>query len=165
MVFSALTGKWGENALEMLITTIGAILTMIGTAVTIWQASKVKSYRRQISFEIRKIRLSEISEIFRRSQDEVRKLCSDQPQLGRGKNYPEITNIIQSYIEQALHRLPLNGPDSDVRNKIVSAQDKLRNLKYNSGGNRSGPAESLQDSVQEIISLCQGKISPTEQEN
>jgi hypothetical protein len=62
--------------LEMIITIAGTCLTALGTAVTIWQALKVKAYREQIAFDLRKIHLSEIGELLRRAQDEGRKLLS-----------------------------------------------------------------------------------------
>jgi hypothetical protein len=52
------------------ISIIGTLLTAIGTAVTLWQASKVRRYRQQIAFDLRKIHLSEVRELLRGAQDE-----------------------------------------------------------------------------------------------
>ncbi|WP_231880450.1 hypothetical protein, partial [Alcanivorax sp. HI0083] len=60
--------------MEMIITIAGTVLTAIGTGVTVWQASKVKSYRDQIAFDLRKLHLSEVAELLKRAQDEGRKL-------------------------------------------------------------------------------------------
>lgn len=47
------------------ITWIGTMLTAIGTVVTVWQAEKVKCYKEQVAFGLRKISISEAGEILR----------------------------------------------------------------------------------------------------
>ena len=65
-----------SDNLELIITIGGTVLTAIGTGVTLRQASRVKAYRDQIAFDLRKIHLSEVGELLRRAQDEGRKLLS-----------------------------------------------------------------------------------------
>src|SRR5882724_116660 len=85
--------------------------TAIGTAITLWQASKVRRYRQQIAFDLRKIHLSEVRELLRGAQDEGRKLLSHVQQLNRGKSVLAITDNIQAYIDRSLNLLHLSGPD------------------------------------------------------
>ena len=107
------------------ISIIGTLLTAIGTAITLWQASKVRRYRQQIAFDLRKIHLSEVRELLRRfAQDEGRKFLSHVQQLNRGKNVLAITDNIQAYIDRSLNLLHLSGPDSDIARENIAHTQK-----------------------------------------
>jgi hypothetical protein len=142
------------------ISIIGALLTAIGTVITLWQASKVKSYRQQIAFDLRKIHLSEVRELLRGAQDEGRKLLSHVQQLNRGKSILAITENIQAYIDRSLNLLHLSGPDSDLREKILSAQTHLRSFQHSSNEDEKRQFVSdMHAVIQDTISLCQERVT------
>jgi hypothetical protein len=145
------------------ISIIGTLLTAIGTAVTLWQASKVRRYRQQIAFDLRKIHLSEVRELLRGAQDEGRKLLSHVQQLNRGKSILTITENIQAYIDHSLNLLHLSGPDSDLREKILSAQTHLRGFQNSSNENEKRQCVSdMHAVIQDTISLGQERVTVME---
>lgn len=147
----------------MFITIAGTVLTAIGTAVTLWQASKVKAYREQIAFDLRKIHLSEIGEFLRRAQDEGRKLLSQVQQLNRGKSMISITDDIQSYIDKSLNLLHLSGPDTDLRNQILASQEKLRDFQKTDDVNEKKQCVSdMHIIIQDSISMCKERVGNLE---
>jgi hypothetical protein len=149
--------------LEMIITVVGTCLTALGTAVTIWLALKVKAYREQIAFDLRKIHLSEIGELMRRAQDEGRKLLSQVQQLNRGKSMISITDDIQSYIDKSLNLLHLSGPDTDLRKQILDSQGKLRDFqKTNDVDEKKQCVSDMHIIIQDSISMCKERISNLE---
>ena len=143
-------------------TVIGTLLTVLGTVVTIWHAIKVKKYREQIAFDLRKIRISDISEYLKRAQDEGRKLLTQVQQLNRGKSEIVITEMIQSYIDNSLNLLPLEGADSDIRQKINNIQDKLRNFQNSNPDDKSTCASDMHSHIQESVSLCKERVGNLE---
>lgn len=143
-------------------TIIGTLLTALGTGVTIWQARKVKKYREQIAFDLRKIRISEISEYLKRAQDEGRKLLTQVQQLNRGKSEIAITEMIQGYIDNSLNLLPLEGSDNDIRQKINDIQTKLRNFQNANPGDKSTCASDMHTHIQESVSLCKERVGNLE---
>ena len=140
-------------------TIIGAILTTIGTSVTLWQASKVKKYRIQIAFDLRKIHISEIAELLKRAQDEGRKLLTSVQQNNRGKSEIVITETIQGYIDTSLNLLPLSGLDSDIRDQISNVQTRLREFQNADANNKSNCASELHAYIQDSVSLCKDRVS------
>ena len=140
-------------------TIIGAIITAIGTAVTLWQASKVKKYRIQIAFDLRKIHISEIAEILKRAQDEGRKLLTSVQQNNRGKSEIIITEAIQGYIDTSLNLLPLLGLDSDIRDQITNVQTRLRNFQNADEDNKNDCASELHTHIQDSVSLCKDRAN------
>ena len=138
-------------------------ISIIGTAITLWQASKVRRYRLQIAFDLRKIHLSEVRELWRRAQDEGRKLLSHVQQLNRGKSVLAITENIQAYIDRSLNLLHLSGSDSDLREKILSAQTHLRSFQhsYNEDEKRQFVSD-MHAVIQDTISLCQERVTMME---
>ncbi|MEE2001406.1 hypothetical protein QWY20_08065 [Alkalimonas sp. MEB108] len=149
--------------MALIITIGGTVLTAIGTVVTLWQASKVKAYRDQIAFDLRKIHLSEVGELLRRAQDEGRKLLSQVQQLNRGKSMISIADDIQSYIDKSLNLLHLNGPDTDIRNQIIASQEKLRNFQSTHDVSKKRRFVSdMHTLIQDSISMCKERISNLE---
>lgn len=147
----------------MIITIAGTVLTAIGTGVTVWQASKVKSYRDQIAFDLRKLHLSEVAELLKRAQDEGRKLLSQVQQLNRGKSILTITDAIQSYIDKAVNLIHLNGPDSDLRTQILQSQQKLRQFQNTEDENEKRQCVSdMHTIIQDSISMCSERVNSLE---
>lgn len=149
--------------MEMIITIVGTCLTTLGTGVTIWLALKVKAYREQIAFDLRKIHLYEIGELMRRAQDEGRKLLSQVQQLNRGKSMISITDDIQSYIDKSLNLLHLSGPDTDLRQQILDSQGKLRDFqKADDVDEKKQCVSDMHITIQDSISMCKERISNLE---
>jgi hypothetical protein len=149
--------------LEITIAIAGTILTVIGTGVTLWQASKVKAYREQIAFDLRKIHLSEVSELLKRAQDEGRKLLSQVQQLNRGKSMITITDSIQSYIDKSVNLLHLSGPDLDLREQILDSQTKLRDFqKTTDVAEQKQCVSDMHALIQDSISMCKERVSNLE---
>lgn len=147
----------------MIITVAGTILTAIGTGVTLWQASKVKAYREQIAFDLRKIHLSEVGELLKRAQDEGRKLLSQVQQLNRGKSIITITDSIQSYIDKAVNLIHLSGPDADLRSQILDSQTKLREFQRTQDEEEKKQCVSdMHALIQDSISMCGERVSNLE---
>ncbi|MFA5632696.1 MAG: hypothetical protein WC997_14395 [Porticoccaceae bacterium] len=147
----------------MIVTIVGTILTAMGTTATLWQASKVKAYREQIAFDLRKIHLSEIGELLRRAQEEGRKLLSQVQQLNRGKSMISITDDIQSYIDKSLNLLHLSGPDTDLRSQILASQGKLRDFqKTENIDEKKQCVSDMHTIIQDSISMCKERISNLE---
>ena len=147
----------------MTITILGTILTAIGTWVTLWHASKVKGYREQIAFDLRKIYLSDVSEILKRAQDEGRKLLTQVQQLNRGKSMIIITDNIQSYIDKSVNLLHLSGPDSDIRSQILEAQTQLRDFQNTEDADAKKQCVSdMHALIQDSISMCKERASNLE---
>lgn len=152
-----------EVTLELTLTVAGTVITVIGTVVTIWQALKVKAIRKQIAFDLRKIHLSEVGEFLRRAQDEGRKLLTHVQQLNRGRSTISITNEIQSNIDKSLNLLHLTGPDSDLRDQILSSQDKLREFqKTEESDAQKQHASDMHTIIQDAISMCKERVSNLE---
>ena len=143
-------------------TIVGTLLTAIGTGVTIWQAKKVKKYREQIAFDLRKIRITEISEYLKRAQDEGRKLLTQVQQLNRGKSEMAITEAIQGYIDNSLNLLPLKGTDYDIREQIINIQTKLRAFQNANANDKSICASDMHTHIQESVSLCKERVGDLE---
>lgn len=151
-----------NNAFLAAATIIGTILTALGTGITIWHARKVKKYREQIAYDLRKIRISEISEYLKRAQDEGRKLLTQVQQLNRGKSEIAITEMIQGYIDNSLNLLPLAGADNDIRQKINVIQTKLRDFQTADAVNKSTCASDMHTHIQEAVSLCKERVGNLE---
>lgn len=86
-------GEWMNSDL---LTWIGTVLTTIGTLVTLWQAGKVKKYKDQVSFDLRKLSISEAGEILRRGQEDCRKLLKSG---SRGQNTANVCDLVQEKLD------------------------------------------------------------------
>ena len=154
--------------LALWVTIISAILTAIGTGVTLFQARRVRKYRSQIAFDIRKLRLSEVRDYLRHAQDEARKLITPLipiKQLRRGQDELLILHRIQSSIDNALNFMDLSGGDADIREKVVQAQAALRD--YQKTASSEEQQEKLQrhhELIQDAISLCRQRIMHLDRE-
>lgn len=104
-----------------IITTIGTVITIISMIVTILNANKAKKYKEQIQFDIRKINLSGIVDKLKRTQDEVRKLPKTLPPK-REVKVDDILTTVKSHFDYVLNLLDSDGPDSEIKTYIKSAQ-------------------------------------------
>ncbi len=149
------------------IAIIGTVLTAIGTTVTLIQARRVRRYREQIAFDLRKIRLSEVAGHLRRAQDEGRKLIAPiQKKLRRGIDDLTIVSDIQFSIDSALGLIALVGSDADIRDTILKAQEALRNYQ-DPASTETSKEKNIQKHyrlIQDAISMCRGRIVKLEVE-
>lgn len=135
------------------ITWVGTILTAIGTAVTLWQAGKVKRYKDQVAFDLRKISISEAGEILRRGQEDCRKLLKSG---GRGQSMTNICDSVQERLDHALNRFNQKEQDLDIREKLSSAHALLHEVRQ--GNNASQNSNNLHIVLQEAIQLCNERL-------
>lgn len=135
------------------ITWIGTMLTAIGTVVTVWQAEKVKCYKEQVAFDLRKISISEAGEILRRGQEDCRKLLKSG---GRGQSITNICDSIQERLDQAMNRFNQKSKDIDIKEKLISANALLHEVRQ--GNNISMNCSSLHLVFQEAIQLCNERL-------
>ena len=143
-----------------MLTLIGTVLTALGTGVTLFEAWRVRTYREQIALDLRKIRLSEVADHLRSAQDGARQLVTPIEELKRGRGEREAIHRVQSAIDNALNLLNISGDDSDVRDKIVDAQNSLRSFQNADPGDEKDQAISKHHSeIQEAISLCRERIN------
>jgi hypothetical protein len=151
--------------LSDIITIIGTIVTTISMIVTIIYTNKAKSYKEQIQFDIRKINLSNIVEKLKRTQDEIRKLPKTMP-TKRGMKVEDIIVIIKAHFDYVLNFLDSDGPDTDVKIFITSAQDSLNTYEINflTGNINVDEVVKLTEFIQEAISKSNTKILKLEKD-
>lgn len=136
------------------VTWIGTILTTIGTVVTLWQARKVKEYKDQVAFDLRKISISEAGEILRRGQEECRKLLKSSC---RGQSTTNICDSIQEKLDHAINRFNQKQHDIDIKAKLTDANSILHKIRIGDNLNENlGPLHII---FQEAITLCNERIS------
>lgn len=135
------------------ITWIGTILTAIGTVVTLWQAGKVKRYKDQVAFDLRKISISEAGEILRRGQEDCRKLLKSG---GRGQSTTNICDSVQERLDQAMNRFNQKSQDMDIKEKLTLANGLLHEVRQ--GNNTSQNSSDLHVVFQEAIQMCNERL-------
>ena len=141
------------------ITIIGTIITIISMIVTMLYANKAKKYKEQIQFDIRKINLSSIVDKLKRIQDEVRKLPKTLPPK-RGIKVDDILITIKSHFDYVLNLLDSDGPDSEIKTYIKSAQSSLNSYETSFSSNQDNNDEVvfITEYIQEAISKSNTKI-------
>lgn len=151
--------RGGAEALtpDSIITLIGTLVTIGGASVSIWQASQARSYKRQISFDLRKISLNGAVEKMKRAQDEIRKLMNDkQP---RGIRRQDIDDKIREHFDFALGAIHCDGLDKDIRETLKSAQSDFNYYTAPASGTPDQQhAIELQQKVQDVISKANQRI-------
>ena len=135
------------------LTWIGTGLTAIGMFVTLWQASKVKKYKDQIAFDLRKLTISEAGEILRRGQEDCRKLLRSG---GRGQSIVNICDSVQERLDQALNRFNQKNYDQDIKDKLISASALLHEIRL--GQDVSQKSGKLHILFQEVVLLCNERL-------
>ncbi|HFF8945627.1 TPA: hypothetical protein ACGE6U_003143 [Serratia marcescens] len=146
--------------LDSIVTLVGAIVTIVSTAITIFQVRKAKNYKEQIKFDIRKINLSGTTERLKRSQDDIRMLPSDYSKIQRGLRVEVLIHNIKSQFDFALNAIDKNGPDKDIRTLLTNAQNKLNSYELAFLNKKIDPKDSheLQSLVQDAISQSSSRI-------
>ncbi|PQJ55353.1 hypothetical protein BTO01_23240 [Vibrio jasicida] len=139
-----------------LLTWIGTIVTLIGTGVTLWQASKVKEYREQVAFDLRKISIAEAGEALRRALEDCRKLLKSTA-TNRGQSNANICDSIQERIDIATNRFNQKDFDNDIKEKLKQANQTLHIVRGSSSSPQS--VNQLHVNIQEAVVLCNERIS------
>lgn len=142
------------------LTIVGTVVTLVGTGVTVWQASKAREYKEQIKFDVRKINLASVSERLKRAQEEIRRLPTSSQSTARGVRPNELIKNTREHFDVALGTLDANGPDASARTKLVAAQNNLNSyeLSWNAGDVKPQCAHELQAQVQDVISILGSTI-------
>ncbi len=138
----------------------GAVITSIGTSITIWQVKQANRYREQIKIDIRKIWLSGITERLKRAQDEIRRLPVSITKPTRGLKPEVIIQNIKSHFDFCISTLSNNGPDADVRNLLSQAQMRLNQYETSLGltGVNINDVHNLQQLIQDAISASNNRV-------
>ncbi|HBC8591693.1 TPA: hypothetical protein ACNPVF_000775 [Escherichia coli] len=146
--------------IDSIVTFVGTAVTIIATAITIWQAKKAKDYKEQIKFDIRKINLSGTSERLKRAQDDIRMLPADHATFPRGLKISDLILNIKSQFDFALSAIDAKGPDKDIRLLLTQAQNKLNSYELGWLSKNINPKDSheLQSLVQDAISQSSSRI-------
>lgn len=139
---------------DSIVTIVGTSVTLLGMFITIWQASQVRTYKKQIKSDVRKINLTGVSERLKRAQEEIRRLPTSSQSLPRGIRPTELIRTTREHFDLALGTLDANGPDGDTRSLLVVAQNSLNSyeISWNSGNINPACVHELQEKVQYSIS-------------
>lgn len=137
-----------------IVAWIGTILTAIGTFVTLWQAGKVKSYREQVAFDLRKISLSEAGEFLRRAQEDCRKLLKSG---SRGQSHANVCDSIQEKLDQTLNRFSQKDHEQDIKEKLTQANSILHKIRGSEDIDQN--SSLLHVVIQDAITSCNERIS------
>lgn len=141
-------------------TNTGTAITLLGMAVTIWQASQARGYKNQIKFDIRKINLVNVGERLKRAQDEIRLLPTSAQGGARGVRPSELIHKIREQFDIALGTLDAAGPDAGIRALLAEGQSKLNSyeISWNSGKPNPQDVHELQAKLQDAISILGSTI-------
>ncbi|MCI0551772.1 MAG: hypothetical protein L0287_12530 [Anaerolineae bacterium] len=147
-------------SIDSQITLAGTIVTLLGMAVTIWQAAQARTYKNQIKFDIRKINLSSAIDRLKRTQDEIRKLPTSAANIQRGIKPNDLILNIKAHFDFALGVLDAKGPDGDIRSLLSEAQSKLNSYEasWNQGAPNAQDVHDLQSRVQDAVSQTHSRI-------
>lgn len=139
---------------DSLITIGGSIITLLGTAITIWQTLQAKSYKDQIIIDTRKIKLNLVIESLKKAQHEIRDFPTSINQLPRGMKFNELIKKTREHFDAALGTLELSGPDGKTRELLGEAQKKLNSyeISYTEGNLAAKDVHDLQAKMQDVIS-------------
>lgn len=133
-----------------ILTWLSSIITVISMLITIWQACKVKTYKQQVLFDLRKIAIYEAGEYLRRAQEDCRKLLHSSR---RGQNDLKACDMIQEYIDRARNRFNQKNSDIDIKQLLDKINQELRCIRGSSGS-----FDKLYEYLQAVTMLCSERI-------
>lgn len=138
----------------------GTVVTTIGTVVTIVSALRVKSYKDQIKFDIRKINLSGAINQIQRAQDKIRQFPTASANIPRGLKVKDLIQGIRSKFDSAIGVIAREGPDSDIREILTNAQEALNEYEVSFDGNsiEAQTVYKLQGFMQDAVSTINSRI-------
>lgn len=145
---------------DSIIAIVGAVVTVLGMIITIWQASQVRRYKSQIKSDIRKIDLTNIIDQLKRALEDIRRLPTSTELPTRGIRPKELIHKTRGHFDLALGTLGVNGPDASVREILAEAQSKLNSyeISWNSGNPDALDVHALQEKLQNAVSTITSTI-------
>lgn len=145
---------------DSIVTILGAVVSVLGMIITIWQASQVRVYKNQIKFDIRKINLANVIDQLKRAQEDIRRLPTSAQLLTRGIRPKELIHKTRGHFDLALGTLDANGPDASVRELLADAQSKLNSyeISWNAGNPDPLDVHALQEKLQNAVSTITSTI-------
>lgn len=145
---------------DSIVTLTGTVVTLLGMAITIWQASQARDYKNQIKFDIRKINLANVTDRLKRAQDEIRRLPTSAQAVPRGVRPIELIHKIREQFDIALGTLDASGPDAGVRGLLVEGQSNLNayEISWNAGNPNPQDVHELQAKMQDAVSTLSTTI-------
>ncbi|MHC2065890.1 hypothetical protein ACYFX5_00315 [Bremerella sp. T1] len=137
-----------------MVTVVGTVVTLAGTAVTIWQATQARTYRNQLKSDIRKFGLTTVIERLKRAQDEIRRLPTSNKNKARGVRPQELIQKIREHFDHALGTIDAGGPDASLRSLLTGGQTKLNSyeVSWNAGDPAAEDVHELQAKMQDAVS-------------
>lgn len=135
--------------MDILLSWVGAIISIIGTAITIYQVKKAKSIKDEIYSERKKLSLKNAIEELKKSQPYIRQLLHPQ----RGVSLKTLTENIHSAFDISISSLNVDiKNENDIRKIVKKAQKNLNNFL------KTKEAQSIED-CQSLIQDCISKIT------
>ena len=133
-------------------TTIGVVVTLASTGVTIHQARKARTYSRSAEHARDAAQLNAVAERLKSAQDHIRDIAPEK--LGRrGYDAGKRIDSIRREFDATLGALPRGGTAKQARNLLSLAQSHLNT--YQSSVDHQpdkGAWEKLQVTLQDTIS-------------
>lgn len=154
-----------------LIGITGSLVTILGIGVTIHfarQANKhkieAKKYSDQIKSDLRKINLSNCTDMLKKMLEEIRRLPIDIDQIPKGVKVENLILNIKSYFDGTLSLIDITNNDRDLRVKVSHAQKILHQYEREYLARKSDltVSQNLQVEVQDCISIINTKIFSSE---
>jgi hypothetical protein len=106
------------------ITMTGAIITIGGTMVTIWQAMSARKSSQTATHALISVRMSKVAEQLKSAQEHIREIAPSKTSQ-RGFKVGRLIDSIRREFDGALNNLPKKGLGSEARIQLATAQDRL----------------------------------------
>lgn len=134
------------------ISTIGAISSVIGAIVAIWQVQRVKKIRNEVLGDRFKIQLVEVRGKAYRAREECQKLTTKVGVAIRGVNPQNVIDVIRECLDSIKdHNHKFD--DSDLKTTILTAEKHLKAyIAESEDAKRPSIADKMNHSISEIIS-------------
>lgn len=143
---------------DAIITLVSTAVTLVSMGLTIWMAWDVKNIRDQIAVDIRRVNLTHASRSLEKTFSEIRKLQDSTSANSRGRGKASLIDSVQAQFDMALMQIDIEGPDSDVRGVISSAQEKLQQLRLSTDTDTCTTITAeMQSLVQDAVSKLNGR--------
>jgi hypothetical protein len=140
------------------ISIIGAILSAVGAAITIWQALKVRKYRDEILQDRTKMLLVDIIGLAKKTRDECRKIITPAGKPIRGVDQQQVINLIRDCLDRIkdnTHKFETTSIDPIISQMdsyiyfYVREENEIERYKY---------GDKIYTSLGDIISLVSREI-------
>ncbi|RSE23990.1 phage holin family protein [Acinetobacter johnsonii] len=156
------------------ISIVGTVITILGIIVTIYFAKQADKHRKaadkhekqaqrysnQIKSDLRKINLSNCTDMLKKMLEEVRRLPIDTDQTPKGVKVENLILNIKSYFDGTLSLIDTAGSDREIRRMVSDAQVILHRYErdFLAKVNPLPAPHDLQVSIQDCISNINSKI-------